>query len=84
MDFSNLCVDALFRNLSGNLVGADRMFDGAFPESEEGSDEGQGNGHAEPERQEGHQGEEGNGGRWSFVPEDQVHDEEEGKDNSEE
>ena len=59
------------------------MFDGSFPESEEGSDEGQGNGHAEPKGQESNQREEGDGSRRSFVPENQVHDEEQGKDDSE-
>ena len=79
----HLCVDALFGNLSRDLVCPDWMLDGSFPESEECSDECQGHADAEPEGQEGDQGEERDGGRGALVPENQVHDEEEGKNDSE-
>ena len=78
-----LCIDTLFGNLSRDLVGPDWMLDGSFPESEECSDECQGHADAEPEGQEGDQGEERDGGRGALVPENQVHDEEEGKNDSE-
>ncbi len=49
----NLGVDALLWDLSRDLIGPDRMFDGSFPESKEGSYEGQGNRDAEPQGQQG-------------------------------
>ena len=78
-----LSVDALFWDLSRDLVCPDGMLDGPLAEAEECSDEGQGHGHAEPQGQQGHQGEEGDGSWGSLVPQDQVHDEEQGKDNTE-
>ncbi len=78
-----LRVDALFRNLSRDLVCPDRMLDGSFTESEECSDECQGHADAEPEGQECDQGKERNGGWGALVPENQVHDKEEGKDDTE-
>ena len=75
-----LGVDRLVGDLPGDLVGADRLLDGRLPEAEVGADEGEGDGHAEPEGQEGHQGEEWDGGGGAVVPQDQVEDEEVGED----
>lgn len=75
-----LCVDALVWDLSGDLVGSDWLLDHRLPEAEVSADEGEGDGHAEPERQQRHQREERDRGGASVVPENQVHDEEVSKD----
>ena len=74
--FNYLGVDALVGDLPGDLVGPDGVLDGPLAEAEEGADEGQGHGDAEPEGQEGHQGKEGDGRGGALVPQDQVHREE--------
>ena len=78
--WDRLGVDRLVRNLPRNLVGPHRLLDRRLPEAEVGSDEGERDGHAEPEGEQRHQGEEGDGGRGPVVPEHQVQDEEVGED----
>jgi hypothetical protein len=63
-----LCVDTLVRDLSRNLVGADRLLNGRPPEAEIGADEGERDRDAEPEGEQRHQREEGNGRRAPVVP----------------
>ena len=77
-----LGVDRLVRDLSGYLVGPDWLLNGRFPESKVSPDEGERDGDSEPERQEGHQGEEGDGGGGPVVPQNKVEDEEVTEDNA--
>ena len=77
-----MCVEGLVGNLPWNLVCAHWMFYGSLPESEQGSDKGQRDRDAEPQGQQLDQSQEGNGGRGSLVPQDQVHDEKVRKDDS--
>jgi hypothetical protein len=46
---NSLCITGLRRNVARNLVRLGRVGDRWFPESEEGTDEGQGNRYADPE-----------------------------------
>jgi hypothetical protein len=78
-----LGVDTLLGYLSGNLVSAYGVLNAPFTETEKGSDEGQGDGDAEPQGQQGHQGEEWNGRRGSLGPKNEVHDKEMSKHDSE-
>ena len=57
-----LGVDRLIRNLSRNLIGPHWLLDGWLPETKVGADKCQGNGDTEPEGQQRHQSEEGDGG----------------------
>ena len=70
-----LSVDGLVRDLSRNLIGPHWLLYGRLPESKVGSDKGQGDGDTEPESQERHQGEEGDSGGGSLIPQHQVQDE---------
>jgi len=71
-----LGVDGLVRDLPGDLVGAHRLLHRGLPEPEVSADEGERHGDAEPERQQRHQREEGDGGGGSLVPQHQVQHEE--------
>ena len=60
------------------------MFDRSLPESEEGADEGQRHRDAEPQCQQSHQREEGDGRGRALVPKNEVHDEEQREDDPDE
>ena len=79
---NRLGVDRLVRDLPGDLVGPDWLLYARLPEPKVSPDEGEGDWDSEPESQEGHQGEEGDGSRGSVVPENQVEDEEVAEDNA--
>jgi len=77
-----LSVDGLVRDLSRNLIGPHWLLYGRLPESKVGSDKGQGDGDTEPESQERHQGEEGDSGGGSLIPQHQVQDEKVSEDDA--
>lgn len=54
-----------------------------LPKAEVGSDEGERNGHTEPESQQCHQRGEGHGRGAALAPQDQIHGEEQGEHHSE-
>ena len=80
--WDRLGVDRLVGNLPRNLVCPHRLLNRRLPEAEVGSDEGERHGHAEPEGEQRHQGEEGDGGRGPVVPQNQVEDKEVTEDNA--
>lgn len=71
-----LRVDRLLGNLSRDLVGAHRVFEGPLAESEVSADEGQWHGHAEPQGEDRDERRERHRARALLVPQHQVHDEE--------
>jgi len=71
-----LGVHALVRDLSGNLICPHRLLDAGFPEPEVCPYKSERDTDPEPESQQRHEGEEGNGGRAAVVPQNQIHNEE--------
>jgi len=71
-----LGVHALVRDLSGNLICPHGLLDAGFPEPEVCPNKGERDTDPEPEGQQRHEGEEGNGGWAAVVPQNQIHNEE--------
>jgi len=63
-----LSVDALIRYLPGDLVGPHWLLDSGLPEAEVSSDKSERYRHAEPKREEGNEGEEGDSRATAVVP----------------
>jgi len=75
-----LGINALVRNLPGDLVGPHGLLDAGLPEAKVGTYEGERHGDTKPEGEEGDKSEERNGSTTAIVPEHKVEDEEVGED----
>lgn len=75
-------VHTLLRDLPWDLVCPHWVLQTPLSVSKEGTNKGERHRHQEPEGQEGQQGGEGDGSTGPFVPQHQVHDEEQAKHNT--